>query len=343
MRMALLLGFVAVATTGCGASAFSRLPLSQTGAVDPCLGAREWNAHTVATSLADVDKKGGWNAPTCRATLADMACMTKVARDDLGLRYNAGAVLQRCGEPYQAEAVFRSVLDREPTFYRARVSAALLRYERSDVDGAIDELARAVWDSNDEDADALVHLAHLELARNGDPDDLDRARAHLERAIVLGDQSEATYVDLARTYVAHGSLDLATTVVEGALALHPGSAALHNMAGVVAVARRDAPVASKEFDEARALDPKSFDATMNRAALDLDMRDFERGEHDYRVALDLKPNDYDARVGLALTLDGQSTTAKRETAILQLVTAKELEPRRPEADRLLRVFSVGEP
>ena len=326
-------------------SAFARLPVSQSGAVDPCLGQREWNANTAAASLADVDTKNGWSPATCRATLIDMACMTKAAPDEIGFRYNAGVVLERCGEPYQAEAVFRSVLDREPTFYRARVSAAVLRFQREGeaaLDGAIEELSRAVWDSNDENAEGLVQLAHLELAR-GSSGDFERAKTHLERAIVLGDSAAVIYVDLARTYMARESPDLAARVIESAIELHPRSSALHNMEGVIAAARRDGRAAAKAFDEASALDSKSFDAAMNRAALDLDLRDFRRGEHDYRVALDLRPDDYDARVGLALSLEGQTSAPARETAVEQLGVAKQLAPRRVEAPALLRELSTAAP
>jgi tetratricopeptide (TPR) repeat protein len=274
-----------------------------------------------------------------------MACMTKASPDEIGVRYNAGAVLERCGEPYQAEAVFRSVLDREPTFYRARLWAAVLRFQREGdvaLDGSIDELSRAAWDSNDENADALVHLAHLELARGGS-DDLDNAKTHLERAIVLGDSRDEIYVDLARTYMARQSLDLAARVMESALEIHPRSSVLHNMEGVIAAVRRDGQAARKAFDEASALDPQSFDVAMNRAAFDLDMRDFHRGERDYRVALDLRPDDYDARVGLALTLEGQGAVGKRDAAILQLTTLRELDPGRREAALLLRDFATPAP
>ena len=74
---------------------------------------------------------------------------------------------------------------------------------------------------------------------------------------------------------------------------------------------------------------------MNFAAVNLQFRGFEKAEGAYRQALKIRPNDYEAELGLALALRGQIGEHNMKTQLAQvsaaLERAKSLSPERPEA------------
>jgi tetratricopeptide (TPR) repeat protein len=90
----------------------------------------------------------------------------------------------------------------------------------------------------------------------------------------------------------------------------------------------------KSFARARQLDPKFFEAHMNYAAVNLSFRGFSEAEKAYREALKLRPKEYEAFLGLALALRGQTNDSNFEkyTAEAQkyLDEAKKISPDRPE-------------
>ena len=73
---------------------------------------------------------------------------------------------------------------------------------------------------------------------------------------------------------------------------------------------------------------------MNYAAVNLSFRGFKNAEDAYRSALKIKPDDYDAHLGLALALRGQindsNFDANVKAAQEELDKAKTLAPDRPE-------------
>ena len=131
------------------------------------------------------------------------------------------------------------------------------------------------------------------------------------------------------------ALELAALVCSQAITKNPRWAPIHNTAGLIEVELGNLSRAAAYFDEARRLDPHLVEAQMNVAALNLQVRGFARAEEAYRAVLAQKPEDYDARVGLALAIRGQidqASEATRVTAATQeLERAKHIAPDRPEA------------
>jgi tetratricopeptide (TPR) repeat protein len=115
----------------------------------------------------------------------------------------------------------------------------------------------------------------------------------------------------------------------------PKYAPIHNTAGLIEVALGNLPRAVTEFGEARRLDPSSFEAQMNFAALNLGFHGYAPAEEAYRAALVLRPDDYDARLGLSLSLRAQIDEARGPLLVpeaeRELAKAKSLAPERPEA------------
>src|SRR6185369_1330511 len=94
---------------------------------------------------------------------------------------------------------------------------------------------------------------------------------------------------------------------------------------------------AEAFGKARAAKPGFYEAEMNYAAVNLQFRGFSKAEEAYRAVIKTRPDDYDARVGLALALRGQIQIQEQNAGDLvsqagkELDKAKELAPDRPEA------------
>jgi len=74
---------------------------------------------------------------------------------------------------------------------------------------------------------------------------------------------------------------------------------------------------------------------MNYAAVNLSFRGFEQAQQAYQKALEMRPNDYDAHLGLALALRGQITDVNydKQLAAVQaeLDSCKKIDAARPDA------------
>jgi tetratricopeptide (TPR) repeat protein len=88
------------------------------------------------------------------------------------------------------------------------------------------------------------------------------------------------------------------------------------------------------FNTARKLDPTFYEAQMNFAAVNLQFRGFAQAEEAYRAALKMRPNDFDAHLGLALALRGLIDDANFDQMVpaagSELAAARKLQPDRPE-------------
>jgi tetratricopeptide (TPR) repeat protein len=322
--------------------------------------------------VAALDASNGWNPATC-AEVADIFTQASGWKDaERAALYDAGVVHQRCHDLEGAKASYEAALAKDPAFHRARVGLALVTLALSkskEIEPAIADLARAVKDSSYQNTDALVNLARLQMVRgdskaDGDgADDWDRAKKNLQRALAVDDGNLPAYGELAHYYYEmakrHGKsgkldrqeLDLALVVAQQAVRRDATYAPIHNTAGLIAYALGDLALAATEFGSARRLDPSFFEAHVNYAALNLEFRGFEQAEIGYRKALELRPDDYDAHLGLSLALRGQIDDAHHDERVAQaeaeIEKAKQLDPARPEAyfnqAILTERFKLGDP
>src|SRR5262249_34878653 len=130
-------------------------------------------------------------------------------------------------------------------------------------------------------------------------------------------------------------LELASLVCSQAIHKNPGYPPIHNTAGLIQNELGQVNGAVSEFATAAKLDPRFFEAQMNYAAVNLSFRGFEQAQGAYQKALAMRPNDYDAHLGLALALRGQITDVNydKQVAAVQaeLDTCKKIDPNRPDA------------
>jgi tetratricopeptide (TPR) repeat protein len=134
-------------------------------------------------------------------------------------------------------------------------------------------------------------------------------------------------------------LELAALVCSQAITKNPRYAPIHNTAGLIQNELGRVNNAVAEFGRAAELDPKFFEAQMNYAALNLGFRGFEQAQAAYKRALAVRPNDYDAHIGMAVALRGpivdevdeHAHRAKLAAVDAELAAAKRIDQSRPDA------------
>ena len=318
------------------------------------------------------DKKNDWNTDSC----SDVAKKFDEVGKNAQAIFNAGLAYQRCNDDKNAKAKFESALQADPKFHHARAQLALYQYKADgNEDAAISALQQAVTDAQFQNVPALVNLAMVQMARDsaqggqGCKDDMDCAKLNLQRALAIDDAYMPAFNQLALYYfqlakkragamkgtsksskgrqiITHASqqkkadvqqLELAALVCSQAIRKNANYAPIHNTAGLIQNELGQVNGAVAEFATAAKLDPKLFEAQMNYAAVNLGFRGFEQAQGAYKKALEMRPNDYDAHLGMALALRGPITGTEtdydqRVAAVqAELDAAKKIDPNRPDA------------
>lgn len=322
-------------------------------------------------SFIEHDKANNWGDESCK----DVASQFEAVGAAQAL-FNAGLAYQRCNDDKNARARFEKALQIDPKFHHARAQIALYDYKaNSNEDAAISALQQAVIDAQFQNVPALVNLALFQMERDsaqggqGCKDDMDCAKLNLQRALAIDDAYMPAFNQLALYYfklakkragavkgssksskgrhvITHASrqkradvqqLELAALVTSQAIRKNPNYAPIHNTAGLIQNELGQVNGAVQAFATAAKLDPKFFEAQMNYAFVNLGFRGFEQAQGALRKALAMRPNDYDAHLGMALALRGPITGSEtdydqRVAAVqAELDAAKKIDPSRPDA------------
>jgi tetratricopeptide (TPR) repeat protein len=348
---------------------------SKTGSDGPVAAELSKDAQAKYNAAIDAfvehDKANNWNDEACK-NVASMFEAIGVAP----ATFNAGLAYQRCNNDAQAKQRFEKALQQDPKFHHARAQIALYQYKAdNNEDAAIGALQQAVVDAQFQNVPALVNLALFQMERDGAAggqgckDDMDCAKLNLQRALAIDDAYMPAFNQLAlyyfklakkragavkgssksskgRTLVTHAhttkradvqQLELAALVVSQAIRKNPNYAPIHNTAGLIQNELGQVNGAVAAFATAAKLDPKLFEAQMNYAFINLGFRGFEQAQVAFRKALEMRPNDYDAHLGMALALRGPITGAEadydaRVNAVqAELDAAKKIDANRPDA------------
>jgi Tfp pilus assembly protein PilF len=165
--------------------------------------------------------------------------------------------------------------------------------------------------------------------------DLDAAKANLERALAIDDSYMPAFNQMALYHLTKKNFELAALVATQAIQKNGAYAPIHNTAGLVQIQLGRVNLAVQFFQQAMRLDPSLFEAPMNFARVNLSVRGFEPAEKAFRRALAIRPNDYDAHLGLALALRGQITSDNATQQIsavrTELDACKKIDASRPDA------------
>jgi tetratricopeptide (TPR) repeat protein len=288
--------------------------------------------------------------------------------------YNAGLAWQRCNNDKEAKDRFQKALTQDPKFHHARAQLALYQYKADqNEDQAVAALQQAVLDAQFQNVPALVNLAMFQMQRDsatpgdGCKDDFDCAKRNLQRALAIDDSYMPAFNQLAlyyyqmakkragavkasgkgrkgRTIATNAAigrradvqqLELAALVCSQAIRKNPKYAPIHNTAGLIQNELGQVNGAVAAFATAAKLDPSFFEAQMNYAAVNLSFRGFEQAQKAYAKALEMRPNDYDAHLGLGLALRGLITDVNFDKQVpavqAELDACKRIDAQRPDA------------
>jgi tetratricopeptide (TPR) repeat protein len=319
------------------------------------------------------DKAGDWTDAVCAqmASAFESAASQQKGGKLPAATYNAGLAYQRCGDDKNAKARFQEALSEDPKNSYARAQLALYQYTDNNEDAAISALQQAVLDAQFQNVPGLTDLAMFQMQRDSPQggerckDDLDCAKQNLQRALAIDDGYMPAFNQLALLYfqaakkragavaatrkgrsmatnAALGKradvqqLELAALVCSQAIRKNPNYAPIHNTAGLIQNELGQINGAVAEFANAAKLDPHFFEAQMNYAAVNLSFRGFAQAQGAYQKAIEMRRNDYDAHLGLALALRGQidvsGTSYDQQVAAVQseLDACKKIDDARPD-------------
>jgi tetratricopeptide (TPR) repeat protein len=328
-------------------------------------------------AFIEKDKSNAWNEAACAEVAGKFDDAVKAQGGAFAqATFNAGLAYQRCNDDKNARARFEKALQDSPKFHHARAQLALYDFKANgNEDAAIGALQQAVIDAQFQNVPALVNLAMFQMQRDsnqggqGCKDDMDCAKLNLQRALAIDDaympafnQLALYYFQLAkkragavksssksgkgRSVVTHASkqkradvqqLELAALVCSQAVRKNANYAPIHNTSGLIQNELGQVNGAVSAFATAAKLDPKFFEAQMNYGFVNLGFRGFEQAQGAFQKALQMRPNDYDAHLGMALALRGPITGSEtdydaRVNAVqASLESAKKLDPSRPDA------------
>jgi tetratricopeptide (TPR) repeat protein len=318
------------------------------------------------------DKANDWNDGTCAdvAKKFESAASEQPGGKFPEATFDAGLAWQRCGKDAEALEHFKKALTDDPKFHHARAQIALYQYKSDgNIDGAIGALQQAVLDAQFQNVPALVNLAMFQMQRDGSTggqgckDDMECAKLNLQRALAIDDSYMPAFNQLALYYFAQAKkraggiskkggrsiatnsalgkradvqqLELASLVCSQAIRKNAGYAPIHNTAGLIQNELGQVNGAVAEFKTAASLDPRFFEAQMNYAFVNLSFRGFDQAEGAFKKALAMRPNDYDAHLGLALALRGQINDSNYDAQVAavqsELDAAKKIDGARPDA------------
>ena len=322
-------------------------------------------------AMSQHDKANDWSDAACQSTAELFLDAAKEQGDRTFAEalYNAGLAYQRCKKVSDAKKYFEQVLQRDPKFHPARVQVALYNFAEGgekDIDRAIAEMRQAaIVDAQYKNVEALVHLALLHMKRGNSTadsegtNDFQKAKRYIQSALAVDDGFMPAFNQLAIYYLENAkqkagratgkrvasatakqkkvdtqALELAHLVCSQAIRKNPNYAPIFNTFGMIYVELGNLNNAVSAFNSARRLDPAFFEAQMNYAAVNMQFRGFQQAEDAYRAALKIKPNDYEAHLGLALALRGQIDDSNFDKMVAaassELDAAKKAAPDRPE-------------
>ncbi len=183
--------------------------------------------------------------------------------------YNLGLLAYRRGDFAAARQRWQQALAVKADFYPAK--ARLLWLDHAKNPAAAKSQLEAIIKADRFQPEARNLLAQLAIENKK----WDEAIKHA-RNVLLGDPDNVNaYLNLAVAYYRRGLPEQAGLIASNALERQPKAAALHNMMGLVYLARDDSRHASEEFVKALKIDPAQIDARVNLGSLELAYGDFK--------------------------------------------------------------------
>jgi tetratricopeptide (TPR) repeat protein len=299
----------------------------------------------------DAAAAGGWDEAECRRIAAGFEALSDRRGGEPAALFDGALALRACG----LDGEGARLLERASAAQAARgpgpgggagYAPALVvlgadaarRGDRARARELFDRARRA----DPRSAEAYTNLATLQ--REGG--EWTEAQGNLRRALAVDSDQVAAYVQLALLYLDLAAqnpdmLDLTVLVCQQALARAARSdagaatAPIHNAWGLALVRRGDVAGAVAQFDRARRLDPRLFEAHLNFGSVNISFRGYAAAADAFRAALALRPDSYEASLSLGVALRGLGRYSEARDAYSR---AASLDPARPGAHYNLGVL-----
>ena len=281
----------------------------------------------------EADKKNNTVATDCKSLASSFE---GVARSHKMLAaqalFNAGTLLDQCGDEKGAEDRYKSALDANPAYGPALSNLGELYYRRGNPTTAKMWFEKAIQADPTHIAPAYNNLAVIlynQARETGDKALLTEAVSKLRRALAIDAYSMVAYNMLALIYYTtaendRSKLALAELVCKQGKDTDDKYAPIYNTQGLIQLRKKNVTGALKEFEKAVELDPRYVEAHLNIGAIGLSSRQYDKAELSFRAVLKLQPNNVDATIGLGVALRGQR---KFDEAEQMYKKAAELDPK----------------
>jgi Flp pilus assembly protein TadD len=240
------------------------------------------------------------------------------------------------GRPSDAEAIYRSVIERRPDMGIAYRHLAFLLSRRGDLPGAIAALRRAT-EAGVTDRRIFTLLSEY-LADAGRTAQAIQILEPLARA---PDADADVLNTLGIAYAQAGQRDSARRIFERVVTINPGSSVPLENLGMLALEQGNLPSARERFEQAIAVDPRSSRAHSNLGVVFERAGDRGRAIVEWQTAVGLDASNLDAlyNLGTSLAADNRFSDARPILERFLRVAPPSREGDRQHVQRLLATSS----
>ncbi len=226
--------------------------------------------------------------------------------------FNAGTILESCGQPKDAEAEYNESLRANAGYAPALSNLGELYFKQGNTQTARQWFEKAIAADPTHASSAYNNLAVILYNQAKETNDVagyKEAVSKLRRALAIDSESVAAYALLAQIYYQtaendRSKLELAALVCKQAKETNDKFAPVYNTLGLINLKKKNVTGALKEFEKAVELDPKFVEAHLNIGAIGLSSRQYEKAEKSFQAVLALQPGNFDAVVGLGVAARG---------------------------------------
>ena len=329
---------IAMVSVGCGGTSGStgtttaattedgRAVVTGSGAVVTTRAYELWSESSEAFTSQE---EAGWSSESC-SSISESFEEASSAQDGgwAEALYMAGVAQSRCGEDAEARTFFNRALEIESTLCQALAGIAVQQMAAGELGAAMQSLNRAL-STEKACAEAYANRAIVRV-RQASSANAEEATAEalsdLRRALVF----DASYLDaFGQMALIHYNralieddqqrLDVAEVVCRQATLIDASYAPIYNTWGLIKVERGEVIEALQMFQAATERDNSMFQAFMNFGQITQSFRGYQDSRAAFARAAELRPEDYDARIGLGAALRGldqlEASQAEYERAI----------------------------
>ncbi|MBC8072025.1 MAG: tetratricopeptide repeat protein [Deltaproteobacteria bacterium] len=284
--------------------------------------------------------------PLSKGTCADLSGEFEKVYKKFGAqmavaKFNAGAVMEECGDVEAAEKHYEQLVQQVPKYDLAYNNLGVIAWNRRQEGRALDYFKKAVEANSTTKAprNNLAAALRDKYTDNPQQSDFDAAEKQLQTVLAVDSSNRLAYENLARLYYDRGRLkdksylllaDLVTTqAVRVFKDAGVDSADIWNIKGLLLMERDNQVEALRAFKKAVEVDKKHTDANMNIAMIALRFRDFKSAEESINIALTDKrqKKNVEAYLGLGTALRGQRKYGDAEKAFKKALDVKSSDPR----------------